>query len=528
MFPARLQLLALLPILWSAVGSAQGVPPDFTPLAGVRELTGRLIARPVQAEDAAGLGLTPEQWAELRAVAAAAMDEHERLEFVPETDESILQVALGAEEADGLALLSTGAFQYVTPDWLVYPASNSPNDANFASQAYHAPSLLDSCVAWDWLTGDPTTVVALCDTGIRTTHEDLLLHREEGYNAVDQKWENAGGDIGALLPHGTQTTGVACANGNNGLGITGVGWNLGHRMMRVTNLITGAATVSTITHAARTAADVGDKVINVSYDGATSPSVGTTATYVRGKGALLIWAAGNSGLVLNGDREDDLIVVGATELNDSLPSWSNRGPFVDLVAPGNTIHTTDGSGDSAYAFLFGTSLSAPMVAGLCALMFSANPNLTPAEVEILLRAGCTDLGTVGVDDLHGYGRIDLAATLLPFQCPALVGGRVHTDLNGNCHWDQGEPVWSGWTVRLLDGWGQTAQSDVTDAQGAYFFPSVPTGFYTLEALFPGDWFPVCPANGKVSFLAECLGYDFDFAVAPLWHLRRAPRPPSSL
>ena len=113
---------------------------------------------------------------------------------------------------------------------------------------------MQSCDAWDIETGDPSIVVAICDTGIRLTHEDLQLHRYEGYHSPSQTWQASGGPINDINGHGTLCSGTAAANGNNGVGVSGVGWNLGHRTMRVTDSGDGAASLSNLTDAARTAA----------------------------------------------------------------------------------------------------------------------------------------------------------------------------------------------------------------------------------------------------------------------------------
>ena len=86
--------------------------------------------------------------------------------------------------------------------------------------------------------------------------------------------------------------------------MSGVGWNLSHRMFRVSNSSGGGAQMSDLTHAARTACALSDvKVASVSYSGVTSSSVKTAGTYCKSQGALLVWAAGNNQANLNwGDR----------------------------------------------------------------------------------------------------------------------------------------------------------------------------------------------------------------------------------
>jgi hypothetical protein len=125
----------------------------------------------------------------------------------------------------------------------------------------------------------------------------------------------------------------------------------------------------------------------------------------------LVWAAGNSNVSLSGNREDDVVVVGATDQNDLKASFSNYGPLVDLVAPGVAIVTTDRTSDTSYASVNGTSFATPIVAGLAALIWSEDPSLTPAQVEAILRSTAKDLGSAGVDNIYGYGRVNAAAAL---------------------------------------------------------------------------------------------------------------------
>jgi PKD repeat protein len=380
---------------------------QFIAVPGEREFSGRMIVRPLQRDAlvAAGLG---DRVDALRAVAMRELGRLGPRTYVAATDEFIVSVPPGSEGIVASDLLATMAFQYAEPDWVVYPIA-CPNDTLFAQQWHHQANRMQSCAGWDLHTGNSSVAVGICDTGILTTHEDLLLNRREGYNAVDQRWESQGGSIGPVHPHGTQTTGCAAANGNNGRGVAGVGWNLSHRMLRVSNVSTGSASLSVLQHAARTSVENGDKVASVSYSGADASSNLTTATYVKSIGGLLVWAAGNDNrnLTLGGRDADDLIVVGATDQNDLKASFSAFGTFVDLVAPGVSVATTGSSSTTNYVAVSGTSFACPLTAGLCALIWSRNPALTPNQVEAVLKGSVDDLGTAGVDNTFGYGRINV-------------------------------------------------------------------------------------------------------------------------
>jgi PKD repeat protein len=368
-----------------------------------------MIARPVQAAELQAQGISHERSELLHVFGHEMMTAFDVQAFVDVTDEYVFAVPEGmTETAVAMQLMSSGGFQYVEPDWTLYPLAN-PNDPLFSSQWQHNANRMQSADGWDLHTGNPSVAVAFCDTGVRTTHEDLQLHRLEGYNAVDQQWESAGGNINPVHSHGTNVTGCGAANGNNGLGVAGVGWNLSHRMMRVSNVGTGSAAMSTLQHAARTAIEAGDKVASVSYSGPDSSSNLTTATYIKSQGGLLFWAAGNDSRNLTyGNRDnDDLMVIGASDSTDSLAYFSAYGSYVDMIAPGQSVYTTDSGNDSDYASVSGTSFACPITAGLAGLIWSADPSLTPNEVEAILKNGCDDLGANGADNTYGYGRANV-------------------------------------------------------------------------------------------------------------------------
>ncbi len=415
---AAVLTISILPAMGQQPGAQSQLktPVHYTAVLGDHEFSGRLIVRPLQPSAWKAAGLSEQQVEQHRQQAIAAVNQFALVEYVWQTDEYIIAVPDGKSENEvANMLLATANFQYAEPDWILYPV-DCPNDSLFNSQWHHAN--MQSCPGWSIHTGNPSVSVGICDTGIRTSHQDFQLHRLEGYNAVDRVWEGQGGNIGPVHPHGTMTTGCAAANGNNGVGVSGVGWNLSHRMLRVSNSGSGSSSSSTLQHAARTAVENGDKVASVSYSGVDSSSNLTTASYIRSLGGLLVWAAGNDGRNLTfGNRDnDDIIVVGATDINDNKASFSAYGQFVDLVAPGVSVFTTDSGSDNDYASVSGTSFATPLTAGLAALIWSADPSLTPAEVEAILKGGADDLGSSGVDNTYGYGRINVNGSL------GLIGG----------------------------------------------------------------------------------------------------------
>ncbi len=422
--------------LGSPLLANRDVAPLYTEILGVREFTGMLIARPVQAEAWSQRGLSSAEAEAMIADARVLMAEYSQKRYVPQTDEYVIYVPAGeTENSMAQRLMGTGLFQYVEPNYMVFPTA-CPNDGQFNSQYHHQANIMDSCAAWDIHTGNPTVGIGICDTGVRTTHQDLLLNRLEGYNAVDERWESEGGQIIDINGHGTATTGCAAANGNNGVGVSGVGWNLSHRMIRVSNSSGGGSSYDDLQHGARTSIEAGDKVASLSYSGVDSNSNLTTATYIKSIGGLMVYAAGNEArnLSLSNRDADDIIVPGATDINDALAWFSNYGQMVDVVAPGVDVFTTSNGSNSAYGPASGTSFSCPLTAGLIGLIWSADPSLTPDEVEDILKSGVQDLGASGVDNTFGYGRIDSLGSLNllgggdPFvlSVPTLTGGQQAT------------------------------------------------------------------------------------------------------
>ncbi|MEM9380295.1 MAG: S8 family serine peptidase [Planctomycetota bacterium] len=493
---------ALLAVLAPLTASAQQFAPstsivEFVEQPGLMEFTGVLCARPLQLDQAEEFGLTVAELQQRVTRARQALEAYEFRNYVAATDEYFVFVPEGQTESSAATrLLSTGGFDYVEPDWLVYPIA-CPDDTQFNQQWHHQANRMQSCDAWDIETGDPSIVVAICDTGIFAGHSDLQLHRYEAYHVPSGRWENQGGPVNDIQGHGTLCVGTAAANGDNGNGVSGVGWNLGHRMMRVTDSSNGNASLSALTAGARTAVEAGDRVASVSYSGVTSGSVNTTGTYVRSLGSLLVWAAGNSSQTLSGNRDDDVIIVAATTSGDNLAGFSNRGSLVDLAAPGAGVRTTNRNG--SYSNVSGTSFACPMVAGLCGLIWSRNPNLTPDEVEQILRDSCDDLGAPGVDNTFGYGRINSNTAMLLTNPPTV-----------SFSFPNGQPdeiVPDGTTTIDIV---VTPGDGAVEPTGALFWVDSGNGFVSKPLFFIGnDTFRVafpqtpCPAD---------VAYYFDFDV----------------
>jgi len=260
--------------------------------------------------------------------------------------------------------------------------------------------------AWDTTQGGGVTI-AILDSGVDTTHPDLAPNLVAGYNAYDSN-----DNVADVCGHGTAVAGTAAAASNNGVGVAGVAGQAKIMPVRVAYLNSADngcyAYYSTIASGLTYAADHGARIANVSYGGVSaSAAVTSSANYMKSKGGLVFISAGNTGSDQGYAPTTAMVVVSATDPSDLIASWSSFGSFVALSAPGTNIWTTSRGG--IYQGWNGTSFSSPLTAGVAALLMSAVPALSNAQVENLLYSTAVDLGTAGRDPYFGFGRVDAAA-----------------------------------------------------------------------------------------------------------------------
>lgn len=249
--------------------------------------------------------------------------------------------------------------------------------------------------------------VAVVDSGFATDHIDLQtnLALGKGINIV-----NGSKNLSPVNPHGTGTIGLLAATSGNGEGITQAAWTARAIPVRVSNRSDGAAYTSDLANGIRYAADQGARVINVSYSGVHMAVLQKAALYAQKKGAVVFMAAGNDGLNhTNWRNHKQLVAVGSTDPDGSVSYFSSRGSFVDLVAPGRNILSLT-TNDRTYNWS-GTSFASPIAASVASLMLTANPELSPWQIRMLLARTATDLGKKGVDDESGFGLINAEAAV---------------------------------------------------------------------------------------------------------------------
>lgn len=317
-----------------------------------------------------------------------------------------------------------------------------PDDTFYGRQWYLTDMQLTN--VWAVETGNPEVIIAIIDSGIDVSHPDLhdniwvnqdeilgdaIDNDKNGYVDDISGWDFVEGNndpspkfdsnciernlcVAEAVYHGTMISGVAAAVGNNNQGITGVSWRSKIMPLRVLNE-NGSGNTMDVIRAIDYAVANGASIINFSFVGDTyDPELEAALEKAYRAGLVLVAAAGNvdaQGHSTNLDQHpmypvchkaqngDDIIIgVGASDQNDKVATFSNYGSdCVDIIAPGkdffgtivNSANVPEFNQDYGGGFS-GTSLAAPVVAGMAALVKSANSSLTNTQIQnIILNHG---------------------------------------------------------------------------------------------------------------------------------------------
>ncbi len=249
--------------------------------------------------------------------------------------------------------------------------------------------------------------VAIIDTGIDYTHPDLDANYQGGYDFVN-KDNDPIDDNG----HGTHCAGIVAAEDNT-IGVVGVAPEANLFAVKVLDA-TGSGYVSDVVAGIEWAIGNETQVISMSLgsDAGTDTLHAACDAAYYDNGIVVVAAAGNDYLrrgraefdtVDYPARYNSVIAVGATDSNDEKASFSSTGPDVEVAAPGVNILSTYPGG---YAYMSGTSMACPHVAGTAALVMVSEPAFTNMEVRQRLQATADDLGAAGFDYWYGYGLVD--------------------------------------------------------------------------------------------------------------------------
>jgi subtilisin family serine protease len=324
------------------------------------------------------------------------------------------RLAPGVSVQAALAAVKASPYvQYAEPDFTVR-AAVTPNDTHYVSGIMYGMNKIGMPAAWDVSTGAGGPVVAVIDTGVDYNHPDLAGNvwsnadevagdgiDNDGNGRIDDTrgWDFYANDNNPMdeNDHGTHVAGTIGAVGNNGAGVVGINWSATIMPLRFLGP-TGSGSISGAIGALNYAVANGARVSNHSY-GSTgfSQAMLDAINAANAAGHLVVAAAGNSGVNTDVTRfypagydVPNVIAVAATDSNDLFPSFSNYGATTtDLAAPGVSIASTVRGG---YAYMSGTSMASPHVAGAAALVWAADSTLTAADVKARILAGVDPIG----------------------------------------------------------------------------------------------------------------------------------------
>jgi subtilisin family serine protease len=287
---------------------------------------------------------------------------------------------------------------------------------------------------WSASTG-AGVIVAVVDTGVRATHEDLVGSVIPGTDlAADAVAAHDTAMNGEVDPegHGTHVAGIIAAHPNNGVGIAGAAPGAKIMPIRVLDS-TGSGSSSDVAQGIIWAVDHGARLINLSLGGGPSPGMQTAIQYALAHQVVTFAAAGNSYQTGNQPTYPaaypEAVAVGAINSSLQHASFSNTGSYVDLAAPGDLIWSTYGGGDTQYALMSGTSMATPYATATAALALGENPKLTAAQLIHAVEASAIDLGAPGRDPVFGYGLINPRGALIDALPPL-----VNYGTKGNGYW----------------------------------------------------------------------------------------------
>jgi len=380
-----------------------------------------------------------------------------------------IRYADGADALDvARELASHPDVEYAEPVF-EYELDLIPNDTNWATQSAYM-TRMQFPNGWNTTTGGSgSVVIADADGGTDWDHTDLLANvwvnpgeiagnsiDDDGNGFVDDVhgWNFANGTNDPTgLPatpqsatHGTHTAGIACAVANNATGIAGASYNAKFMPICTASPTTDNAIAygyDGIIYAADNNADA----VNCSWGGAGSPSSfeQDVINYAYQNGTVVVCAAGNTGTEVNHypSAYDNAFAVSNVTNTDVRNTSTTYGLWVDVAAQGTSIYSTVISPVNGFGFLTGTSMSAPHVAGLCALVKTRWPGYSAEQVMQRVRVTSDNIDALNPTAYKGklgYGRIN-ANSALTKNTPAIsVTGNTYTTSDGDGIIEPGETV----------------------------------------------------------------------------------------
>lgn len=342
-----------------------------------------------------------------------------------------------------------------------------PDDTNYSFQWHY--DLIHLPEAWDLTIGSPSVIVAVVDNGVLVNHPDLRskltgtgfdfvsdVDLSGDGDGIDNNPDDPGDQAGtnsASSFHGTHVAGTIAAATGNSIGVAGVGWQT--QVMAIRALGTGGVgtdydIAQGIRYAAGLSNDSGTlpaspaDIINMSLGSdETSDLLAEAVQAAEDQGIIVVAAAGNESTNLPSypAAYGSVVSVSAVDFAAKLAPYSNFGATIDVAAPGGDgsadqngdaigdgVLSTSGDDSSGtivmgYRFAQGTSMAAPHVAGVAALMKALQPGMTPSDFRALLASG-TLTDDIGDANFYGSGLINAQKAVLAAQSgvlPTLLG-----------------------------------------------------------------------------------------------------------
>lgn len=339
------------------------------------------------------------------------------------------------------ALKLSGLFEYVEPDYVVLPTLTPTDSAFVDGTLWGLRNLgvsgadISATNAWDLTTGSTNVIVAVIDTGIRYTHRDLINQMwvnpgEIANNGIDDDSNgyvddvhginaiNDSGDPMDVDDHGTHVAGTIGAAANDGNPTVGVAWKV--RLMGCKFLTGFGGTTANGIKCIDYAVSKGARVLNNSWGSyGFSVALRDAITAAGQDGVLFVAAAGND--ALDNDASfphypssyplDNIVAVAAVNRFDALADFSNFGlKSVDLGAPGEDIFSSFSGSDTDYSIISGTSMAAPHVSGVAALILSLYPSADLSELTGRLLGGAVPIPSLNRRTVTG-GRLNAYKSL---------------------------------------------------------------------------------------------------------------------
>ncbi|MBE0650829.1 MAG: S8 family serine peptidase [Bacteroidales bacterium] len=439
---------------------------------------------------------------------------------------------------------STVAYAEKAPLFRIFYTPNDPDYNSLTAYKWYL-NVIQADRAWDIQKGDSAIKIAMIDNAIDVNHPDLK-------NKIAAEIDLADGDSNPSPPkqtidwsHGTHTSGLAGAETDNGIGIASIGFNVKLLAIKIAPDTSDGTRMYYGYQGIVWAADHGAKVMNMSWGGPGYYQTGQdVVNYAYNKGCVLVASAGNDG---NSDVTypagyNHVIAVAATNSDDTKASFSQYGSFVDVCAPGGSdaqgkgIFSCVDYATADYGYMEGTSMSSPIVAGLCGLMLSEDSLLTPEKLEAILKATCDNIDAENLNYVGelGAGRVNAYKALLAvkdtlanqtvvanFQASSVSvpeGGDVNfTDkstgniTSWNWKFEGGTPSTSTQQnpINILYSNPGTYQVNLTVSDGTHSNTETKTNYVVVYPLISGAWLP--QATG---FTAQSRGIDHICIVNP--------------